>query len=391
MFKKISVNKLINYKALLDKSIYQSGAVSVRLYSTNDKFQQAVQNVSKLKSEPDNDVKLELYALFKQATEGKNQKPKPSAMDFVGKYKWQAWTKLGDMSKEEASKVYIGKVESLIAEIGIEGASPAPSSTSSSSGSSNDPLVITVENQVKKIRFNRPDKLNAFTVEMYLQITDELNSASKDDSIKAVIITGTGNYYSSGNDLSVFTKAAKDLKAFAKEGGQIMVNFIDAFIDCEKPVIAVVNGHAVGILATTLGLCDFVIASNDATFITPFSSTAQTPEGCASYTFPRILGTSIATKMLLFNYKLTAQEALAHGLVGQVVERSDLDNTIAQLTKNISANCATHSLIWGKKLLRTDEIKAELKRVNRIESENLQNSWLSPEFPKFIAKFFQKK
>lgn len=97
-----------------------------------------------------------------------------------------------------------------------------------------------------------------------------------------------------------------------------MERFIDAFIDLEKPLIAVVNGHAVGILVTTLGLCDFVIATNDATFHAPFGSTAQTPEGCSSYTFPRILGTSVANKMLLFNYKLTAQEALTHGLIGKL-------------------------------------------------------------------------
>lgn len=95
--------------------------------------------------------------------------------------------------------------------------------------------------------------------------------------------------------------------------------------------------------------------------------------------------------MLLFNYKLTAHEALTHGLVGQVVEKSDLDNTVANLVKNISENCATNSLIWGKKLIRTEEIKNELKKVNRIESEYLQNSWQSPDFPKFIQKFFARK
>lgn len=99
----------------------------------------------------------------------------------------------------------------------------------------------------------------------------------------------------------------------------------------------------------------------------------------------------MANKMLLFNAKLTAQEALTHGLIGQVVERSDLDNTVASLVKNISENCATNSLIWGKKLLRTDEMKNELKKVNRIESEYLQNAWQSKDFPKFIQKFFSKK
>lgn len=96
------------------------------------------------------------------------------------------------MSKEDARTAYISKVEGLAKQFGLEGgAEPSPSSSSSSS-SSGDPLVITVENSVKTIRFNRPDKLNAFTVEMYKQITDELNRASKDDSIKAIILTGTG-------------------------------------------------------------------------------------------------------------------------------------------------------------------------------------------------------
>ena len=292
MISKITASKFL-FKSLIDvnRSSFLLSSSLNRFYSSSDKFQQAVQNSTKLKSEPDNDVKLELYALFKQSTEGKNTKSKPGAMDFVGKYKWQAWSKLGDMSKEDAQVAYVSKVESLIKLIGLEGgnASSAPSLTSSSS---NDSLVISVENSIKTIRFNRPDKLNAFTVEMYKQITDELNQSSKDDAIKAVILTGTGNFYSSGNDLSVFTQAAKDIKAFSKEAGNLMERFIDAFIDFEKPLIAVVNGHAVGILVTTLGLCDFVIATNDATFHAPFGSTAQTPEGCSSYTFPRILGNS---------------------------------------------------------------------------------------------------
>ena len=99
----------------------------------------------------------------------------------------------------------------------------------------------------------------------------------------------------------------------------------------------------------------------------------------------------MANNMLLFNYKLNAQQALTHGLIGQVVEKSDLNNTVASLVKNISENCSTNSLIWGKRLIRTEEIRNELKKVNRIESEYLQKSWQSKDFPKFIAKFFKKK
>lgn len=97
MISRIAANKFV-YKALLDanRSTRCLLPLGSRSYATEDEFKQAVQNSTKLKSDPDNDAKLELYALYKQATEGKNQKAKPSAMDFVGKYKWQAWYKLGN-------------------------------------------------------------------------------------------------------------------------------------------------------------------------------------------------------------------------------------------------------------------------------------------------------
>lgn len=98
MISRVASNRFI-YKTLLDANRSVRCLVPAfgsRSYATEEQFKQAVQNSTKLKSEPDNDAKLELYALYKQATEGKNQKPKPSAMDFIGKYKWQAWYKLGN-------------------------------------------------------------------------------------------------------------------------------------------------------------------------------------------------------------------------------------------------------------------------------------------------------
>ena len=186
-------------------------------------------------------------------------------------------------------------------------------------------------------------------------------------------------------------KSGGDIKSFADQACDIMIRFVDAFIDCEKPIIAAVNGHAVGILVTTLGLCDLVIASEQSTFQTPFGSTAQVPEGCSSYTFPRLLGNSVASQMLLFNQKLTAQQALTHGLVGAVVPAADFDSYLTEFKRNVDENCAMHSLVWGKRLLRTDQIRQEQKKANLEEAQLLKQSWLTPDFPKFIGKFFQRK
>jgi peroxisomal 3,2-trans-enoyl-CoA isomerase len=165
---------------------------SIRFYSSSNHFEDHVKLVTQLKDEPSNEDKLKLYALFKQATEGPNQKSKPGALDFVGKYKWQAWTDLGQMAQFEAQKAYVQKVQELIQSIGLTSTGSETSQPAASSGANEPELVVNVEKSVKTIRFNRPNKKNAFTPDMYIRITKELNQASKDKSIKAVILTGTG-------------------------------------------------------------------------------------------------------------------------------------------------------------------------------------------------------
>lgn len=365
-----------------------------RLWSSSSvtSFDEHVRLVKGLSTDPGNEDKLQLYALFKQATEGPNTKSKPGALDFVGKYKWQAWADLGQMSKTEAQAAYVKKVQQLIKSIGLqEGQADSAFGSVQSGVSDTEAIVVTVEHSIKTIRFNRPAKKNAFTPDMYFKITDEINQASKDKQIKAIILTGTGDFYSSGNDLGLFLKAGGDVKALADQACETMIRFVDAFIDCEKPIIAAVNGHAVGILVTTLGLCDTVIATDQATFLTPFGSTAQVPEGGSTYTFPRLLGTSVATQMLLFNQKLTAQQALTHGLIGTVVPQAEFEAYLQQFKQNIDQNCAMHSLVWGKKLLRPEYIKQEQRKANREEAALLKKAWFTPEFPQFIGKFFQRK
>ena len=162
---------------------------SMRHFASEDDFSKHVQLATRLASDPENDDKLKLYALFKQSTQGPNSKAKPGALDFVGKYKWQAWTELGQMSKEDAQKAYVIKVQQLIKTIGL---SQSASTAGQQEATGGDALVISTEKSIKTIRFNRPTKKNAFTPEMYTKITDEINQASKDANIKAIILTGTG-------------------------------------------------------------------------------------------------------------------------------------------------------------------------------------------------------
>ncbi|XP_053211758.1 enoyl-CoA delta isomerase 2-like isoform X2 [Panonychus citri] len=370
--------------------------------SVEDTFKMAVTQVNGLRSEPGNEVKLKLYALYKQSTVGPCNATKPGMFDVVAKYKWEAWSNLGEKSKNDSMKEYINLVESLIKSIGlVEGeldnnvgkTDSNPSAQSSSS--STDPLVITNKQGVLTMRLNRPDKKNALLTEMYHQITKTLNDSANDDNVKMIIITGTGDYFSSGNDLTNFQiKPTDDIVKLAKDSALLLENFVNSFIDFPKPLVAVINGPAFGIMVTTLALCDNVICSDKATFQTPFMSTSQTPEGCSTYTFPRIMGTAKANSMLLFNQPLTAQEALQAGFVSKVIPHEQLNNYLDSWLygeKGLLSFGSTITWTKGKPLIRTEEERQQLKKVNKIECQILAETWLSPDFTQAMMKFFSRK
>ena len=158
-------------------------------------FQTAVANLQKV-NEVENDVKLKLYALYKQATNGPCNVDKPSVFDVVAKAKYQAWKGLGEMNEEDARKNYISTVEELLSKSG---------QTSKESGAEEPPLVFEEKDHVYWIRLNRPKAYNALNEEMYEGIIEALKRAAEDPDIKFVAIKGTGKYFSSGNDLSKFS------------------------------------------------------------------------------------------------------------------------------------------------------------------------------------------
>lgn len=157
------------------------------------KFQKSVANLQKVTAEVDNDLKLKLYALYKQATNGPANGDKPSMFDVVAKAKYGAWKALGDMSEEDARKNYISVVEGLLEK--SEGVSKEATQEE-------PPLVFEEKGHVYWIRLNRPKTYNALTPEMYEGIIDALKRAAEDPDIKFVAVKGTGKYFSSGNDLS---------------------------------------------------------------------------------------------------------------------------------------------------------------------------------------------
>ncbi|XP_063779147.1 enoyl-CoA delta isomerase 2 isoform X2 [Pseudophryne corroboree] len=385
-------------------------------------FEKAQNELKLLKKDPGNDVKLKLYALFKQGTQGTCSTPKPSMLDFVNKAKWDAWSALGSLSKDEARQSYIEIVSNLIS-------SESPTTNpSSSSGAERkyETLQVSCQNNITTIFLDRPEKKNAITLQMYEEIGLALEEAGKDDSV-ITVLTGHGDFFCSGNDLNNFTNIpAGGKEKMASDSAVVLQAFVGKLIDFPKPLIAVVNGPAIGISVTILGLFDLVYATERATFHTPFSQLGQSPEGCSSYTFPRIMGVSktrkhkhifqhtimdqqkrltsyriieiqrspfhlqtLAVEVLLFNKLLTAHEACKLGLVAEVFPDSTFQKEVWERLKAYSS-LPKNSLAFSKQLIRETE-KEKLHSVNIQECERLKERWLSEECMNAIISFFQKK
>ncbi|KAK6736133.1 hypothetical protein RB195_019045 [Necator americanus] len=376
--------------ASLCRSAFVAQRLPVRTFASNKElFEKAQKDLKTLAEEPDVDVKLEIYALFKQATVGDVQGSRPGMMDFAGRAKYDAWTKFKGISQEEAQLKYAKLVNTLVG---------AQESTSPSSGQGVmglepvDGLDIYVDGKAFTIRLNRPKKFNALTLSMYNGIIAALEASNKDNSTSVTVMTGTGDFFCSGNDLSNFAKAASaskdEVKAMAEEAALVLKRYIQAYIDHEKPLIGLINGPAVGIAVTVIPLFEYVLATDKCTFHTPFATLGQSPEGASSYTFPFLMGQLKAAEFLVLNKKLTAQQAFDEGLVNEVVPHSEFTKKANEVVKQHSS-LPPESLRINKKLLRS-HLKDTLTKVNEEECRIICERWQSKECAKAIAQFLSR-
>lgn len=372
--------QVISFPAL---QLHVSGTA---MRASQEDFENAMNQVKLLKKDPGNEVKLKLYALYKQATEGPCSIPKPGVFDLVNKAKWDAWNVLGNLPKETARQNYVDLVSSLTSS-SKSSSQAKPGADRERQGYEN--LVVTSEDGITKIMLNRPSKKNAICTQMYYEIMLALKTASKDDSA-ITVLTGNGDYYCSGNDLTNFTDIpAGGVEEKAKNSAIMLRDFVGCFIDFPKPLIAVVNGPAVGIGVTTLGLFDVVYASDKATFHTPFGHLGLSPEGCSSYTFPKIMGPAKAAEMLIFGKKLTAREACAQGLVTEVFPDSIFQKEVWTRLKAYS-KLPPNAMKVSKQVIRNTE-KEKLHAVNAEECSVLRERWVSDECINAAMNFLSRR
>ncbi|MGZ5662668.1 MAG: enoyl-CoA hydratase-related protein, partial [Usitatibacter sp.] len=163
------------------------------------------------------------------------------------------------------------------------------------------------------IEFNRPQKKNAFTSDMYEALAAALGEAERDDSVRVVVFHGAAGIFTAGNDIEDFAKRppqGEDSPVF---------RFLEAASRAPKPLVAAVDGPAVGIGTTLLLHCDLVYAGEDARFRLPFASLGLVPEFASSYLLPLVAGYQRAAELLLLGEAFDAQKAYAAGFVTKVV------------------------------------------------------------------------
>jgi 2-(1,2-epoxy-1,2-dihydrophenyl)acetyl-CoA isomerase len=174
---------------------------------------------------------------------------------------------------------------------------------------------------VATITLNRPDKLNAFNDELTFALQDALKECEKDDAVRAIIITGAGRGFCSGQDLAArqVAEAAGHTVSLGESIRRRYNPIITKIRRMEKPIIAAVNGVAAGAGASLAFACDLRIAADNASFIQAFSKIGLVPDSGSTFFLPRLIGTTKALELMFTADKLGAEEALKLGLVNKVV------------------------------------------------------------------------
>lgn len=272
----------------------------------------------------------------------------------------------------------------------------------------------STKNGAKKhaiMTLNRPRQRNAISLEMYDETQKALSFVASHGESDGLIVTGVGEYYSSGNDLSNFSKPMHP-KTMAKEARELCEKWVNAWVEFPKPIVSAVNGPAIGIAVTTMGLCDGRICSERSTFQTPFKQLAQAPEGCSSYMFPKLMGEKVARQVLDEGITLDAKQAKECGFMDEIVPISATD-ALYEAGRSVSGlqphnvYAASNALVVEaaeaalRRRLETEKtprfvratpgLLEELRAVNRREVEVLEKAWVSPECFDALIKFLESR
>ena len=248
--------------------------------------------------------------------------------------------------------------------------------------------------RILTVTLNRPEKLNAYTMVMGNELADAFTRADDDDEVRVVIVTGAGRAFCAGAEMGLdpadFGQARRSSVA-APERTQTLQSWIHVLYDLKKPVIAAINGPAVGIGLTMTLPMDFRLVAEDAKIGFIFPMRGLTPEAASTWFLPRIVGVSKAADLLLTGRFISTREAVTCGLLNEAVPKDNLVSRAREIASEIVRNTSaiavalTRQLLW--KMLSVDSPLKALEIDSKIFGWALQQ----PDALEGIVSFFEKR
>ncbi|MGE5350639.1 MAG: enoyl-CoA hydratase-related protein [Acidobacteriota bacterium] len=250
-------------------------------------------------------------------------------------------------------------------------------------------IKYKIEDSIKLLTLNRPEALNSINREMAQELLKALELAKDNEKVRAVMITGEGRAFSSGQDLKEISDAAGKLidpGLVVKEVYNPLVKMIRCI---EKPVVCAVNGVAAGAGANIALACDFVIASSSASFIQSFVNVGLLPDSGGTFFLPRLAGLQRAGALMMLGEKITCYEALDMGLIYKVVEPEMLIREATALSKKL-AEMPTKSLGFIKRALNRS-FSSDLDTQLELEAKFQQLAGMTEDYPEGVRAFLEKR
>ena len=252
-----------------------------------------------------------------------------------------------------------------------------------------DFIRATTDQGVATITLCRPDVLNSFNRRMAQELQRALQRVGEDTSVRAVLLTGAGRGFCSGQDLTEATGVdlgAIDLGEIVKGSYAPIVRAIRGL---EKPVVAAVNGVAAGAGANLAFACDIVIAAEEASFIQSFSKIGLVPDTSGTFFLPRLVGIARATALMFLAEKVTAKKALEWGMIYDVVPGTVLLDTATALARQL-ASMPTRGLAFTKKLLNAS-LSNDLDSQLALEEEMQRQAGRTADYQEGVRAFLEKR
>lgn len=243
-------------------------------------------------------------------------------------------------------------------------------------------FITHMHNQgIYELHLYRPEKMNALNFEMYQELADTIVLIDNEPEVKVLILTGSQGHFTSGNDLADFMQSLKSLKA-----DMPVLHFMKALKNFSKPVIAAVEGHAIGIGTTLLLHCDFIYVSETTTFKLPFVSLGLCPEYGSSLLLPAMVGHVKASEWMLLGKFFSAQDALTAGMINCIV---DDPLAVARKTAKEIEQLPPLAVQRTKALLKKG-LQTNVDEIMQEEIELFSKSLMEDEFLTAATAFLEK-